>query len=133
MPFVLHPDQKEQYRSTRQRNVICQIFADFPGPLRADEVAVEARRQLPGIGVATVYRTIKLLAEEGWLQQVHLPGEVARFERTDATHHHFFKCTMCQKIFRLQGCAKAVEKLAPPPFRVTGHEILLYGQCANCQ
>lgn len=93
-----------------------------------------ARESVPGLGQATVYRTIKALVDDGALHPVELPGEPARYELTVAAahHHHHFRCDRCQRVFDIEGCPKGIEQIAPAGFRVRDHEVILYGVCAEC-
>lgn len=45
------------------------------------EVLDEARGNVPNMGIATVYRTVKALVEEGWLSPVEMLGQPQRYER----------------------------------------------------
>lgn len=119
-------------RSTRQRRAIRGAFTVADRPLNPNEVLDLAAEQHKGIGIATVYRNIKALVEEGWLTPVELPGEPPRYEVAGKEHHHHFHCKRCGKVFELKGCLPDFKQLAPPGFRVTGHEVLLYGDCKTC-
>ena len=99
----------------------------------AQEVLAAAQKEVGGLGIATVYRTIKALSQEGWLVAVDLPGEPPRYEVSGKAHHHHFHCRRCGKLFELEGCVDNLKRLAPPGYRVTGHEVLLYGECAACR
>lgn len=103
-------------------------------PLLPAEILETAQVDIPGISLATVYRNIKLLVEDGELQSVDLPGESPRFEAADAEHHHHhhFQCRMCQKVFDVHGCPENLQQLAPAGFTVERHELTLYGVCENC-
>ncbi len=87
---------------------------------------------MEGIGIATVYRTINALLEEGALVTVELPGQPARYEVAGKGHHHHFHCNQCKKVFELEGCGANVKALTPPGFQVTSHDVLLYGLCSAC-
>ena len=124
-------------RDTRQRRAIRSVFADADGPLGPQEVLDLAQHDVPGIGLATVYRTIKLMLEDQELSAVELPGEPSRYEPASRAqnHHHFFKCEDCGRVFEIQGCGVAdPDSLTPPEFSVTRHELVLYGTCnrENC-
>ncbi len=67
-------------RNTRQRNAIRDAIVQADRPLLPQEVLDAAQHAVPGLGITTVYRTLKLLVEEGELQAVNLPGENPRFE-----------------------------------------------------
>lgn len=119
-------------RNTRQRAIIREVLEKADRPLGAQEVLTEAQEQMEGLGIATVYRTIKGLMEEGWLVPVELPGEPPRYELAGKDHHHHFHCKDCGKMYELEGCVENLKKLIPKGFRITGHEVLLYGACAQC-
>ena len=119
-------------RNTRQRAIIREVLEKADRPLGAQEVLTEAQEQMEGLGIATVYRTIKGLVEESWLVPVELPGEPPRYELAGKDHHHHFHCKDCGKMYELEGCVENLKKLIPKGFRITGHEVLLYGACAHC-
>ena len=85
-----------------------------------------------GLGVATVYRAVNALLEAGAIDAVEIPGEPARYERSDKGHHHHFQCEKCERVFDVAGCLANLRKLVPPKFRVKEHAVLLYGVCAGC-
>lgn len=119
-------------RNTRQRAVIREFIEKADRPLSTTEILEGARGGVKGIGIATVYRTVKALTEEGWLVPVELPGESPRYEVAGKDHHHHFHCKACGRVFELQGCIDNLRRLAPRGFRVTGHELVLYGDCQTC-
>ncbi len=120
-------------RSTQQRAAIMAVFRDHPHPMLPGDVQQLASRISPRLGIATVYRNIKSLVAEGWLEAVHLPGENPRYELRDRPHHHHFQCRTCGRVFDIPGCPGTLENLAPPGFLVDGHELTLYGVCGECR
>jgi hypothetical protein len=44
-----------------------------------------------------------------------------------------FICNNCSKVFDTKACLDGLKKMIAPGFRITGHEIILYGNCANCR
>ncbi|MCE5231200.1 transcriptional repressor [bacterium] len=119
-------------RNTRQREVIRRAIEEAGRPLSPREIHDLARRGMPAIGIATVYRELKRLLSEGWLVPVELPGEATRFEQSGKSHHHHFCCRKCGRIYELEGCALKASRLVPEGFVVEGHEVVLYGVCGNC-
>jgi Fur family ferric uptake transcriptional regulator len=120
-------------RSTRQNAAIRRAIADAGRPLSPAEVLEAARGEVAALGLATVYRNLKALLDEGAVQVVTLPGEVARYELARHDHHHHFRCDACQRVFDVHRCPGDLAALAPPGFRVDRHEITLYGRCAECR
>jgi Fur family ferric uptake transcriptional regulator len=116
-------------RQTRQRQAIRRAFEDAQRPLGASEVLEAAGSHTPGLGIATVYRALKGLVEEGWLTPVELPGEAPRYEPAGKKHHDHFRCRRCDRVFEI-ACAVRLPKLRG--FVVEDHEVVLTGLCAQC-
>ncbi|HYO13051.1 MAG TPA: transcriptional repressor [Thermoanaerobaculia bacterium] len=119
-------------RDTQQRRAIRAAIDDANRPLSPREVLESARQGSPGLGIATVYRTLKSWVEAGGLTQVDLPGEPPRYEATGKQHHHHFHCRSCDRVYELQGCPEGLRSLTPPGFSLESHEVVLYGRCAEC-
>lgn len=119
-------------RNTRQRQAIRQVLLDSDRPLGVQEVLDAARADLPRLGIATVYRTLKELSQEGWLLAVQVPGEAPRYEAIGKGHHHHFLCRVCGRLFDIQRCLGNLRALLPPGFRLEAHDVALQGVCAGC-
>lgn len=119
-------------RSTRQRSAIRQVLLEADRPLLATEVLQSAKKDVPSLGLATVYRTLKALVAQDDLKIVSLPGENPRFEFAHG-HHHHFSCQRCGRVYDIHACPGNLAQLAPPDFQVDSHELTLYGTCARCK
>jgi Fur family transcriptional regulator, ferric uptake regulator len=124
-------------RATRQRAAIRDAIAGAERPLLPQEVLEAAQTQVPGLGIATVYRNLKTLVEDNELKLVNLPGENARFELAHPLHHphhhhHHFQCKQCQRVFDVHACPGNLAALAPAGFTVDDHDLTLYGRCKDC-
>lgn len=127
---LLNPSPMQ--RDTKQRRAIRRVFLETGRPLTPEEVVDEGQRFAATLGIATVYRNVKRLAEDGWLVAVELPGAPVRYERADRPHHHHFVCGTCEQAYDVEGCPPDIESLAPRGFQVESHEVVLYGTCAAC-
>jgi Fur family ferric uptake transcriptional regulator len=120
-------------RTTRQKEAIKAVLEKQAGSLLPDDIHRLAVKSVPSLGIATVYRSLKNLQEGGQVCCVEISGQPPRYERTDKGHHHHFHCRNCGQVFDLQKCvAGGLKSLAPAGFRVTDHEIILYGFCKSC-
>lgn len=119
-------------RSTPQRTAIRAVVDAAERPLTAQEVLALAQQRVPGLGLATVYRSLRALTDAAALRVVQLPGDTPRYERAEPGHHHHFQCRSCGRVFDVHACPGNLAKLAPPGFAVDDHEITLYGRCADC-
>jgi Fur family transcriptional regulator, ferric uptake regulator len=118
-------------RKTRQRDSIQAVFLQAGRPLSAREVLEAAVSVAPGLGIATVYRAIKALVEEAWLEVVELPGEPPRYEPAGKEHHDHFRCRKCTRVYEVDECP-VVEARLPSGFVLEGHAAILSGLCAAC-
>ncbi|MCA2961675.1 MAG: transcriptional repressor [Silvanigrellales bacterium] len=118
-------------RKTQQRENIQAVLKDAARPLTVHEVLERASKNVPSLGIATVYRCVKALIEAGDVSLVEIVGEPLRYETAHLAHHHHFVCDACKKVFDVQGCV-AVSTLVPHGFTLRAHEIVLYGVCASC-
>jgi Fur family transcriptional regulator, ferric uptake regulator len=119
-------------RNTRQRDAIRAAIEASTRPLLPQEVLAMVRTAVPGVGLATIYRNLKLLVAEGTVQMITLPGDSPRYETTESDHHHHFQCTTCQRVYDIAGCPGNLRRLAPRGFTVDHHDVTLYGRCSDC-
>lgn len=119
-------------RLTRQRTAIQAAIASAKRPLAVEEVLEHSRAAVPDMSLATVYRNLKLMAEQGVVRIVSLPGEAPHYEAAGHGHHHHFQCRHCQRVFDVHACPGDLSQLAPAGFQVEDHELTLYGRCPDC-
>jgi Fe2+ or Zn2+ uptake regulation protein len=60
----------------------------------AEQVYRVVRKGIPHISLATVYRNLHLLAEDGKIREVQFQGDIIRYDGMLDTHEHFY-CTSC--------------------------------------
>lgn len=121
-------------RRTKQRYAILKELSSAGGPLSVNEMHERASRGLPGLGIATVYRTVKALRDEGEVSVVELPGEDPRYEPSGRGHHHHFRCRSCEQTFDLDACPVGLPRgtTLPGGYEVEDHSLTLYGRCSAC-
>jgi Fur family ferric uptake transcriptional regulator len=124
-------------RSTSQRDAILNAFIEAGQHLSADEMYARVRKSHPRIGYATIYRTLKLLAEAGLAEERRFEDGFTRFEyKKPNTHHDHLICTGCGSIFEFEN--ESIEALqqdvaSKKGFEVLSHKLEIYGLCAVCQ
>jgi Fur family ferric uptake transcriptional regulator len=119
-------------RATPQRRAVLDVIERRRGSFTIVDVYDRARKRAPGIGLATVYRTVDLLRQKGVVRR--LPGELASYVRCRPGHHHHLVCLSCGSVEETELCA------APAPaeierkhgFAAQTHELDIYGTCAAC-
>jgi len=124
-------------RSTTQRDKILRIFVDAGKHLSAEELYLRVKEAHSGIGYATVYRTLKLLAEAGLADERRFEDGFTRYEfKATGNHHDHLICTQCGTILEFEN--ERIEVLQQDVarknrFMVQNHKLELYGICARCQ
>ena len=118
---------------TVQREHIANTLEQARGPLTAVQIFEITRREVPDVGISTVYRALKMLQEANLVRLVILPDGVARYEKAGRAPHHFH-CRTCGGIWTIQSAALNCiqgESLVSE-FLTEDHESTFHGQCANC-
>lgn len=124
-------------KSTRQRSLIIDTFFDLEGHLTVEELWGKVRQADQRVSVATVYRTMKLLAECGLAHARNFGDGQTRYEAAIGRHHHdHLICTRCNTIVEFEN--DRIEALQDAiadshGFKVTSHKMELYGLCSSCQ
>jgi Fur family ferric uptake transcriptional regulator len=118
--------------TTPQKTAIYDVVNAARLPLTPSEICSLAQKKFPSLGIATVYRALKQFVQEGQVRVVEIPGIAPHYESTGRQHHHFFFCKQCKHLSNLLGCIRGINQLAPRGFTVDRHEIVLYGNCAEC-
>ena len=90
---------------------------------------------VPGVGRATVYRTIKLLVEFGALCKLAMPNGAPKYSLARIDHHHHTVCVRCGKVgdFRDSTIERMLRSLAKEvDGEIVGHRMEVYVDCADC-
>jgi len=121
-------------RNTRQRETIITVIREAAGPLTVPEILERAQQGIPALGIATVYRTMKLLTESGQVQAVILPSGETRYESAQLGHHHHFHCRVCGTVYDLATCFVRIpeSRSVEGGFIIESHELTCYGVCPKC-
>lgn len=133
MEKVDQPRADLQRRNSSRRDAVQNAIELSGRPLLPPEILAAAQVEQPSLGIATVYRNLKILIDAGEVRSVDLPGEATRYESAHRGHHHHFHCSTCRRVFDIPGCPPDLHKLAPKGFKVARHELTLYGTCSDCE
>ena len=133
--------QQHQHKLTKQRSTVLDVFVEHSGEhLSAEDVYDILRSKSVDIGLATIYRSLELLAELAILQKVEFGDGCSRYEicstEPDAHQHHHLICLSCGKIQEvaddmLDELENDVAKKSG--FKITDHQVKLFGYCRECQ
>ncbi len=120
------------YRSTRSRAIVLEAVQSHPKT--AHEIYHELQQANHRINLSSVYRSLDVLNELGMIQEVHTGDRIARYERSDQSHHHHLICKRCGTIRDIQVCDEGLLKKAASvaPFQIDDHRLEFIGICGRC-
>jgi len=131
---------EKDYKVTPQRKIILKAFLDnVDSHLSAEDVYGIVKVQHPEIGLATVYRTLELLADLGILQKMNFGDGRSRFEFSetdDHHHHHHLICINCGQVTEFEDdLLESLETMIgrKSGFKIIDHQLKFYGFCQKCQ
>ena len=131
--------QRKGLKRSRQRDAIAQAFFAMGGHVPVDAVVARVREQDPHVSVATVYRTMKLLAECGLAVPRHFGEGQTRYEPStsgQAEAHDHLICTSCGRIEEFESdriAALQIRVARRHGFEIERRRVELYGRCADCR
>ena len=126
------------FKSSKRRDLIFSHVSKTRGHFTADHIYQQMLKIDPAIGIATVYRTIRLLVDCGVLTE-HTFGEKRGYfeiNEINSRHHDHLICTSCGKIIEFQSDLIEDDKeriAAQYQFRIDSHKLEIFGLCNTCQ
>jgi Fur family ferric uptake transcriptional regulator len=124
-----------QRRETRQRVAVSAALDDVDSFVSAQQLHSRLRNQGDGVGLATVYRTLQQLAEDGEVDVLRTSETESMYRRCSSGHHHHLVCRYCRHTVEVDSLA--VERWArriadDNGFVDVGHVVEVFGTCAEC-
>ena len=123
-------------RVTRQRLQVVEELGREQNDATAHQLFERLRRRGENVGLATVYRTLALLAERGAIDTLtHHAGELC-YRLCGDLHHHHLVCSGCHRVVELPECDLEdwiSKSAASHGFIATGHQVEIVGVCADCR
>jgi len=124
------------YKLTPQRRAVLKTFARSWHHLTPAEIYEKVKREYPGIGLVTVYRTLEILAGLGLICELHAGGSCRSYTTAAAGHHHHLICAQCGEVIDFSGYdISPLEKRLRQEtgFEIEGHLLEFVGRCRSCQ
>ena len=123
------------HRYTEQRAAVYRFLSGVTSHPNADEVFQEVRTQVPGISLATVYKSLETLVNCGLAAKLTYSDGSARYDAKMEPHHHA-RCVSCGEVFDVPGVLteEDLEVLSEglDGFSVLGYRLELTGFCGAC-
>lgn len=125
------------FRWTTQRALIVREALATHDHFTAEELLDLCRKTDPKVSRATVYRSLTVLEDAGFVEGLEAGDGGRRFEHVlGHEHHDHMVCMSCEKIleFRDDELERRQELAAKRAgFRIQRHSLRLYGTCKQCQ
>jgi Fe2+ or Zn2+ uptake regulation protein len=122
-------------RFTEQRAAVFRFLTGTDSHPSADDVFLAVRRELPGISLATVYKSLETLVGCGLAVKLTYSDGSARYDGRTDPHHHA-RCLVCGRVVDVPGqlADGELESLRSRAggFTVTGYRLELCGFCPDC-
>ncbi|HEY1406004.1 MAG TPA: transcriptional repressor [Spirochaetota bacterium] len=123
-------------KSSNQRAIILSAMNSDGKHHTVDEIYSSLQKDHPDIGIATVYRTIRLLCDAGIARELIINHQVSRYEIvSDDEHHDHIVCTSCGRFVEISSDLIEKEQVriaGQNDFTLTDHSLILYGLCKEC-
>jgi Fur family ferric uptake transcriptional regulator len=124
------------YRLTEPRRSLAALIAARGGHFTAAELVTTARARHLGVGRATVFRTLEVLAELGVVERLDLPSGEHAYVGCEPAHHHHVVCSNCGRTSEIDdaGLRPVMREVARQTgYRVDEHRLEVFGLCPACQ
>jgi len=103
-----------------------------------EELFQGVKQRNQDVGMSTIYRTVQILEEMGFITKRNFDDGFARYElcELDEKHwHHHIICLKCGKVIEMQDdfletLEKEIEE--KKEFIIINHELKVYGYCSDC-
>lgn len=120
---------------TRQRSAVWAALEGAADFTSAQQLHARLRESGDGVGLATVYRTLQALAEDGALDVVRSGDGEVLYRRCSTGHHHHLTCRSCRRTVEVDSAA--VERWAHSVaeqhgFASVEHVVEVFGTCPEC-
>ena len=130
--------KQNKLKFTNQREVILYTLYNNTQHFTSEDLYMLIKQEYPelSVGIATVYRTLTILEENGLVSSISLGTQGKKYEIANKPHHDHIICEKCNKIVEFEN--EQIEELQHTiakenGFKLTNHLMQLYGICKECQ
>lgn len=127
------------YKLTKPRQLVSEVLAAYPEHLSANEIWERVSEQDSSIGRMSVYRTLDLLTQLGYVRPSTRNATDMRngivYVLMHNGHHHHIVCQNCGVVIEFEDCGleKLVQTLEKNyNCRIGGHLLEFFGLCSRC-
>ncbi len=132
---LLQTLRRRGYRITPQREMVIEALAHGDHHMTAEEVLESTRHRSRSLNLATVYRTLDLLVEEGLASQINLGHGQAVYATVCHGPHIHLVCRRCGQVLEVESdllgvvCEQIGQEVG---FACDAEHVALAGLCQCC-
>ena len=131
---ILRQLKSRGIRFTPQRQAILEFLLSTDAHPTAEEVYQHVKVKFPGVSLGTIYNTLNMLKDHGYVLELSYGDMSSRFDGNPRNHYHI-ACSRCGKVVDYHRPLLDLEEeaAAASGFRITGHRLEFYGVCPDCR
>lgn len=119
---------------TTQRKVLLEVLESLKYHPTAEEIYAEIRKRHPKVSLASVYRNLDLLSENGFIKKLDTGQTQKRYDPIVKQHYHII-CVKCGKLEDVDlnpfsGIEDTIENQTG--YNVISHNFQVNGVCPEC-
>lgn len=121
-------------RNTRQKQLILEVLKEAKMHPTIGEIYQKVNKIDPNIGQATVYRNVKRLATEGYIQKISPIDAIDCYDGNPLPHYHLI-CQKCGKLIDLydEKNQELIQKMERKyQVKILNEQISFSGICKEC-
>ena len=117
---------------SKQKDAILHIIQNSPLHLTAEEIFLECKKQHIRISIATVYRNLGILTEEGTIRKISLSDQPDCYDKITESHCHAI-CDRCHQLedIKIPDLTDLIEK--SNGIHISSYDICVHHVCAACR
>ena len=119
-------------RHSRQREAIYALLRSTKLHPTAEWLYSELKKEYPNIGLATIYRNLKLFEEQGLVIKIDVGDGFDHYDADISNHYHFY-CDCCKRIIDLDIKPIHFDEHLPHGYSSNHHQLLFFGKCDKCE
>lgn len=121
-------------RFTPQRQAILEFLLVTDSHPTAEEIYKQVKTKFPGVSLGTIYNTLNMLKEHGFLLELPCGDMSSRFDGNPVNHYHVM-CSSCGRVVDFHSSLIDMDAMVTDKtgFDVHTHNLVFYGICPGCQ
>ena len=122
-------------RTTRQRSAVLALLEELDDFRSAQDLHAQLRARGDSVGLATVYRTLQTLVDDGQVDVLRGGDGEAVYRRCSPVHHHHLVCRSCGRTVEVPDPPVerwAAKIAAEHGFADVQHYLEVFGTCGPC-